>query len=183
MAESRSRLEVGQVAPDFTAVRLDGSPVRLRDFAGQNVWLAFFRWAQCPLCNFRIHELLSLWATRFGDKSLVMLGIFQSPAAKLDGLVDRHKPPFIPIPDPEMVLYEQYNLGTSMKSLLGKDVRRAIAGARKEGFPIVGPWDGPALRAPADFLIDGSGVIRIAYYGENIADHIPFDSVSEYLAS
>ncbi len=59
MSESRSRLEVGQLAPDFTAVQLDGSSVRLRDFAGQNVWLAFFRWANCPLCNFRIHELLA----------------------------------------------------------------------------------------------------------------------------
>lgn len=181
MAETRTRLEVGQLAPDFTATQLDGSPVRLEDFRGKHVWLAFFRWAQCPLCNFRIHELLSIWAPRFGDREFVMIGVFQSPASKLEGLVARHKPPFIPVPDPEMKLYEQYFLGTSMKGLFGKEVRRAISGARKEGIPIVTPWDGPALRTPADFLIDPAGVIRVAYYGENIADHIPFDDVSGYL--
>jgi peroxiredoxin len=183
MTQARNRLEVGQVAPDFTATQLDGSPVRLSEFAGKSVWLAFFRWAQCPLCNFRIHELLSLWGSRFGDRQFVMLGVFQSPASKLEGLVDRHKPPFIPIPDPEMLLYEQYNLGTSMKGLLGKDVRRSIAGARKEGIPMITNWDGPPFRTPADFLIDPTGVIRVAYYGETIADHIPFDQVTEYLAS
>lgn len=181
MAGTRTRLEVGQEAPDFTAKQLDGAPVKLSDFRGRHVWLAFFRWAQCPLCNFRIHELLSLWSGRFADRPFVMLGVFQSPATKLEGLVERHKPPFIPIPDPEMLLYEQYHLGTSMKGLMGQDVRRAIAGARKEGIPIVTPWDGPAFRTPADFLLDESGVIRVAYYGENIADHIPFDKVTEYL--
>lgn len=181
MATEAGRLEVGQLAPDFTASQLDGSVVRLRDFAGKHVWLAFFRWAQCPLCNFRIHELLSLWSSRFADQSVVMLGVFQSPAAKLEGLVERHSPPFISIPDPEMTLFEQYHLGTSMKGLLGKDVRRALAGARKEGIPVLTSWDGPPFRTPADFLIDPMGVIRVAYYGENIADHIPFDQVSEYL--
>jgi len=181
MSEAQDRFGVGEIAPDFTAMQLDGSPVRLRDFAGKNVWLAFFRWAQCPLCNFRIHELLALWSQKFASDQLVMLGVFQSPAAKLQGLVERHKPPFVPIPDPEMTLYETYRLGTSMKGLLGEEVRRAIAGARKEGYPIVGAWDGPAFRAPADFLIDGNGVIRVAYYGENIADHIPFDQVVDYM--
>jgi thioredoxin-dependent peroxiredoxin len=181
MGEAANRLEAGQVAPEFTASQLDGSPVRLKDFAGKTVWLAFFRWAHCPLCNFRIHELLSQWSSKFADPSLVMLGVFQSPATKLEGLVERHKPPFIPIPDPEMTLFEQYHLGTSMKGMLGKDVRRALAGARKEGIPLLTNWDGPPFRTPADFLIDPTGVIRVAYYGENMADHIPFDQVSNYL--
>lgn len=183
MAEARKRLEAGEVAPEFTAAHLDGTPVNLAELRGKNVWLAFFRWAQCPLCNFRIHELLSLWGPRFADRGLTMIGVFQSPAAKLEGLVDRHKPPFIPVADPDMVLYEQYNLGTSMKGLFSKDVRRAIAGARANDIPIVTPWDGPAFRTPADFLIDPAGVIRVAYYGENIADHIPFDRVSEWIAA
>ena len=183
MAEARKRLEAGEVAPEFTAAHLDGTPVDLAELRGKNVWLAFFRWAQCPLCNFRIHELLSIWAARFGERPFVMIGVFQSPANKLEGLVERHKPPFIPIPDPEMLLYEQYHLGTSMKGLMGEPGRRAISGARKEGIPIVTPWDGPAFRTPADFLLDESGVIRVAYYGENIADHIPFDRVSDWIAA
>jgi peroxiredoxin len=173
----------GDLAPDFSATRLDGAPVTLGEHRGRPVWLAFFRWAQCPLCNFRIHQLLSVWDKTFGGTDLTMLGVFQSPAAKLEGLVERHKPPFIPIPDPDMLLYQQYGLGTSMKGLLGPQVRAALSGARAQGIPVVGPWDGPALRTPADLLIDREGVVRVSFYGENIADHIPFERVSEFLAS
>ncbi len=173
----------GEPAPNFTAAGLDGAPVSLGEHRGRPVWLAFFRWATCPLCNFRIHQLLSIWDRTFGGTDLVMLGVFQSPAAKLEGLVERHKPPFIPIPDPEMVLYQQYGLGTSMKGLLGSQVRAAIAGAREQKIPIVGPWDGPALRTPADLLIDRDGIVRVSFYGENIADHIPFERVSEFVAT
>lgn len=173
----------GERAPDFTATQLDGSQVSLAQHRGRPVWLAFFRWATCPLCNFRIHQLLSVWDRTFGASDLVMLGVFQSPAAKLEGLVERHKPPFIPIPDPEMTLYQQYGLGMSMKGLLGPQVRAAISGARAQGIPIVGPWEGPALRTPADLLIDRDGVVRVSFYGENIADHIPFERVSEFIAT
>lgn len=176
-------MAVGDEPPDFEATQLDGEPVRLSDFRGTHVWLAFFRWAMCPLCNFRIHQLLSVWVPKFAPHPMVMLAVFQSPKEKLDGLVERHKPPFRVIPDPEMHLYEKYGLGTSMKGLLGPQVRGALAGARAEGIPLVSPWDGPAFRTPADFILDTEGVIRVAHYGENIADHVPFDQVSAYLAS
>lgn len=182
MAKPPERPIEGELAPDFSATRLDGSPVTLAEHRGRPVWLAFFRWAQCPLCNFRIHQLLSVWDRMFGATDLTMLGVFQSPAAKLEGLVERHKPPFIPIPDPEMLLYQQYGLGTSMKGLLGPQVRAAISGAREHKFPVVGPWEGPALRTPADLLIDRDGIVRVSFYGENIADHIPFERVSEFVA-
>ena len=145
------------------------------------MWLAFFRWAQCPLCNFRIHELVSVWADKFARERMVMLAVFQSPAEKLAGLTERHRPPFRVIPDPEMQLYELYGLGTSAAGLMGADVRRSLAGARAAGLPLVSMWDGPPLRTPADFLIDESGVIRVAYQGKNIADHIPFEAVTRFL--
>lgn len=181
MGQPKDRPQVGDLAPDFSAKQLDGTDVRLSDLRGTHVWLAFFRWAQCPLCNFRIHELLSVWGPKFAAHPMAMLGVFQSPATKLEGLAERHRPPFVAIPDPEMHLYAQYGLGTSMAGLFGKDVRRAIGGARANDIPMLSAWDGPAFRTPADFLIDPTGVVRVAYYGENIADHIPFDRVSEYL--
>lgn len=38
----------------------------------------------------------------------------------------------------------------------------------------MGRW--PAA-LPADFLVDEQGVIRQAYYGEDIGDHLPFEAV------
>ena len=85
------------------------------------------------------------------------------------------------ISDPEMELYAQYRVETSWSGMMGKDVRNGLAGALKAGIPMVKPWDGPANRVPADFLIDGDGMIRVVFYGENMAQHIPFEDVQGFL--
>ncbi|MEM7155895.1 MAG: redoxin domain-containing protein [Myxococcota bacterium] len=176
-----NRLKVGQQAPEFSVETIDGKPVSLTELRGGPVWLAFFRYAACPLCNFRIHQLLSIWPKAFAGRNFTMLGVFQSPGRKLDGLVKRHDPPFNIISDTKLELYAEYQLETSMKGAFGKQVREVIGGASKVGIPIVQPWDGPALRVPADFLIDSHGMIQQAFYGENIAQHIPFEDVSNFL--
>lgn len=178
---TEGRLKVGEQAPEFSAQTLAGQAVSLAEQRGRPVWLAFFRYAACPLCNFRIHQLLSIWPQQFADRGFTMYGVFQSPGRKLDGLVQRHDPPFEIISDPDLELYAQYRLEKSMKGAFGPDVRAAIGGARQAGIPIVQPWDGPAHRVPADFLIDKHGMIQQAFYGENIAQHIPFEDVSRFL--
>jgi peroxiredoxin len=43
------KLRVGKPAPDFSLTAHDGSTVRLRDFRGRNVVLAFFPLAWTPI--------------------------------------------------------------------------------------------------------------------------------------
>ena len=178
---AHERLGAGERAPDFQAQTMDGTTVRLSDYRGKPLWLAFFRYARCPLCNFRIHELVSQWAQTFAERDFTMVGVFQSPPDGLKGLMERHDPPFTVVPDPELKLYTDYRLETSMSGAMGADVRHALAGARKAKIPILHTWDGPVTRVPADFLIDGDGIIQQAFYGENIAQHIPFEDVTRFL--
>lgn len=180
MAES-NRLKVGEQAPDFEVETLDGTKVSTSELRGKPVWLAFFRYAACPLCNFRVHQLLSVWPKTFADRDFVMLGVFQSPSRKLEGLVKRHDPPFKIVSDPGLELYAKYHLEKSMAGFMGKDMREGMKGAAAAGIPLLRPWDGPATRVPADFLIDAHGMIQHAFYGENIAQHIPFEDVSTFL--
>jgi thioredoxin-dependent peroxiredoxin len=175
------KLQVGQQAPDFTVEALSGETITLSALQGKPVWLAFFRYAACPLCNLRIHQLTSVWTKTFGSRDFVMLAVFQSPSRKLEGLVERYSPPFKIICDPELELYAAYKLDRSLKGALGGEVRGKLADAHKAGIPLIRPWDGPASRVPADFLIDRHGMIRYAFYGENIGQHIPFESVSSFL--
>jgi peroxiredoxin Q/BCP len=179
-----NKLQVGHQAPDFTVEALSGETITLSALQGKPVWLAFFRYAACPLCNLRIHQLSSTWASSFASRNFTMLAVFQSPPRKLEGLVERYSPPpFKVICDPELELYAKYHLDCSMKGALGGEVRGKLMEARKAGIPIVKPWDGPASRVPADFLIDRHGMIRQAFYGENIGQHIPFESVSSFLSA
>jgi thioredoxin-dependent peroxiredoxin len=178
---SSTRLTVGQQAPDFSAALLDGTNLSLSQLRGKPVWLAFFRYAACPLCNLRVHQLTSVWPTIFAKRDFVMLAVFQSQPVKLERLVERHTPPFKIVCDPQLELYTTYQLERSMKGIMGKDVRKGMVEAYKAGIPVIQMWDPPADRVPADFLIDRDGMIRSAFYGENIAQHIPFEDVSTFL--
>jgi thioredoxin-dependent peroxiredoxin len=179
--DTSSRLTPGTDAPDFTAKTVDGEEITLSRHRGGPVWLAFFRYAMCPLCNFRIHQLMQVWPKQFAPRRFTMLGVFQSPPRKLEGLVERHDPPFKVIADPDLELYTKYHLETKWAGAFGKDTRAAMKGASGAGIPLLKAWDGPANRVPADFLIDADGVIREVFYGENIAQHIPLEQVEGFL--
>jgi peroxiredoxin len=174
---------MGAIAPDFTAKTVDGTEVNLADYRGQPLWLAFFRYAMCPLCNFRIHQLIQVWPEKFEKRGITMLGVFQSPPHKLEGLVERHSPPFSVISNPEMELYKLYRIEKKWGGAFGAETREAMRGAAGAGIPLIKAWDGPPNRVPADFLIDGDGTIQTTFYGENIAQHIPFEQVEDFLTA
>ncbi|MEM6994451.1 MAG: redoxin domain-containing protein, partial [Myxococcota bacterium] len=143
------RLEAGTPAPAFDAQTIAGQRVSLSDFAGRRVWLSFFRYAACPLCSFRIHELITQWDERFAGQGFELLTVWQSPPEKLQEIVDRYSPPFHLITDPELALYRSYSVEKGAFKVFGKEVFSGIAGARQEKSPVGGGWDGAPTRRPA----------------------------------
>lgn len=174
------RLSPGNDAPEFSTKSLRGDPIQLSALKSKPVWLAFFRFASCPLCNLRVHQIVGEWS-RFSERDVTVLGVFQSPPKKLEEYVAKQNPPFTLIADPEMDLYRLYGVEASAKGLLSADVPKGMVGAAKVGLPLVRPWQGPATRIPADFLIDRDGKVHTAFYGTNIAEHIPFEDVERFL--
>ncbi|MBI4499347.1 MAG: redoxin domain-containing protein [Chloroflexi bacterium] len=68
-----TRPVVGAPAPDFVAVDLSGTPIRLSDYRGRPVWMNF--WATwCPPCRAELPELQAAYQT-FQDRGLVFLAI------------------------------------------------------------------------------------------------------------
>jgi len=53
-----------------------------------------------------------------------------------------------------------------------------LKGMFKGFIPLV--FKGSLTTMPADFLIDREGIIRVAHYGRDEADHLPFDQVKEF---
>jgi peroxiredoxin len=176
------RLTPGSPAPDFSADSLDGGKHTLADYAGQLLWLGFFRFATCPLCNLRVHQLVADWPRVAGR--INYLSIFQSPPERFEGYVSKQNPPFPVVSDPEMHLFKLYRVETSVLAAFSGTVVSKMGQARKLGMPLFdGPKDGGSFRVPADFLIDQSGVLRVCRYGKNIADSIPTEDVEKFLAS
>ncbi len=81
--------------------------------------------------------------------------------------------------DPDEKLYRLYGLETSFAGYVSPANLGRFASAISSGFG-VGRMEGSKTRIPGDFLIDADGRIGSAYYGEVIADHIPFDRVERF---
>lgn len=176
-----NRIEIGEKAPGFDAVTLGGKSISLSDLRGRKVWLAFFRYAGCPLCNLRISEIMQRYEG-YRRQGLNILAVFQSPLVKMKKYVGKQSPPFPLLSDPEENLYALYGLEKRLSGMITPSVSLKLAKATVKGF-LPGMPDGAKSRIPGDFLIDKQGIVMDAFYGRDIADHIPFDRTEKFIAT
>lgn len=174
----RKRLKPGDMAPDFGCELWDGSSFDLKSWRGKKTWVAFFRYASCPLCNLRVHEMIRQHDTlkKFGVE---VVSVFQSPKESISEYVGQQKPPFPLISDPEEKLYALYGLDASTVGFFHPGNLSLLRKAFQLGFKM-GKREGTVTRIPADFLVNPDGTIHTAFYGDKIGDHIPFESVMHF---
>ena len=178
------RLLAGQPARDFQVMDIHGNPVRLNGYAGKKLMLSFYRYASCPLCNLRVHDLIRRQPD-FRARGLHMLAVFQSPGESIRIYVGKQLMPFPVVADPAHSLYRLYGVEASWagfgKAMLFKlpMVFEAVIG---NGF-LPGRMEGDKAMIPADFLIGPDLVVRYAFYGKDIGDHMPIRDVEDFLKS
>jgi thioredoxin-dependent peroxiredoxin len=174
------RIQSGDKAKDFTVRDLNGNPLALQDFKGKKLMLSFFRYASCPFCNLRIHDLIVRHAS-LEKQGLSLVAVFQSPEESIRQYAGKQNPPFPIIPDPARELYRAYGVEPSWPGFL-KGMFRAgpFLSALTKGF-LPGKVEGETAMIPADFLIGPDLVVRSAYYGKDISDHIPLADVEAWL--
>jgi peroxiredoxin Q/BCP len=177
----KNQLHPGQTAPPFRGATYEGGTITLEDFRGGKVWLGFYRYASCPLCNFRIHHITQRHA-EYDSAGLTVIAVFQSSAESMAKYVAGQEPPFVLVSDPEEATYAQFGVRSSKLGFLAPTNVAGLARAASVGF-LPGRMEGTIDRVPADFLIDEAGVIQDVFYGKTIADHIGFDRVDAFLAN
>lgn len=173
------RIAVHQPAPDFEAEVFDAPPLRLSRLRGKPVWLAFFRYAGCPLCNLRVHQMIGRFA-EWQHQGLQMVAVFQAPAEEVRRNVGKQRAPFPIVCDPDERLYQLYGLEASLAGYVHPANLPLMAQATAAGF-LPGTMHGTKTRLPADFLIDADGTVREVFYAETIGAHIPFERVDAFL--
>lgn len=173
------RIQAGQYAPDFTATVFARAPLTLSSLRGQKVWLAFFRYAGCPLCNLRVHQMIQrhdAWQQR----GLAIVTVFQAPEQEVAANVGEQDAPFPIVCDPDEQLYALYGLEASLAGFLSpKNVPLALE-ALKAGYG-PGTVHGTRTRLPADFLIDETGKVVETFYAGHIGEHIPFERIDAFV--
>ncbi len=71
--EATTGLNVGERAPDFTLVDLEGNQVSLSDFRGKTVFVNF--WATwCPPCRAEMPEIEAVYQ-EYKDRGVVVIGV------------------------------------------------------------------------------------------------------------
>jgi len=170
------KLTQGNMAPNFEAFDFEGIKQSLLN-TELPVLLTFFRHAGCPMCNLRTREMINDY-DKFKAYNLKIVTIFESPEKSIRRDVGKQKPPFPIIPDPERKLYKLFGVTISWIGFVKiffirpKHVFEAIF---RNGF--IPKFAEATPMMPADFLINPDGTIRIAYYGKDIGDHLPFEQL------
>lgn len=173
------RLTVGTAAPDFTATVYRRDPLTLSSLRGSKVWLAFFRYAGCPLCMLRVHQIIQRY-DQWNSKGLQIVAVFQAPVEDVESNLGEQNAPFPIVCDPEEELYKLYGLEASLAGYLAPANLPVLASATMKGY-MHGAIHGTVTRMPADFLIDEQGIIRDLSYARIASEGLDFARVDAFL--
>jgi peroxiredoxin Q/BCP len=181
------RLLVGQKAPQFDVLDVDGRRITLEHYRGVFLLLSFYRFAGCPICNVRMWELAQR-ASAYLQHGLHLLACIDSRVEGIDQVLDRDLYPFPLIAGLGGELFQKYGVESSVPRALRGLLTRpgALLQVRNRNFSSWIPHrnvDGHFGRLPADFLIDPGGRILLAYYGQDLGDFLPAAQVDLYLRS
>ena len=139
------QLAVGDKAPAFALKDQDGKTVRLSSFKGKPVVVYFYPKADTPGCTQQSCNVRDAFP-QLKKLKAVALGISPDPVAKQKKFDDKYELGFPLLSDAKLEVIRRYDL--------------LHAGA--------GPNHADISR-PAEFLVDGSGVVRWRNLTENIA--------------
>ncbi len=169
----------GEKATRIKLPAIDGSTCDTASHEGKPFMLSFFRFASCPFCNLRVHELVKRFV-EFGD-DFTVFAVFDSPLDNLIRHTEGHKAPFPILADDSNRYYKKYGIERSLSGVFkGMFLRMpTLIRAMLRGY-VPTTLKGSLTTMPADFLIDKNGIIQVAYYGNDEGDHLPFEQVKAF---
>lgn len=176
------KITASQSAPAFTVQDVNNIRISLAGLKGKKVLLSFYRNVGCPVCNLRFYEMQQQ-ANYFREKNLVVLAVYESSADNMKKYIGLESFYALMIPNPDLSLYQLYKIDNSMGKMM-KGIFHGAMGKMKEGkklFTQKIKQDGNAGRIGADFLIDENGIVRKAYYGNHLGDHLPIADIKQFL--
>ncbi|MBI1425664.1 MAG: redoxin domain-containing protein [Gammaproteobacteria bacterium] len=158
---------------------IDGTGFETETLKGRPYMLSFLRFASCPFCNLRIHELTKRF-DEFG-KDFTIVAVFDSPLDNLQRHAGKHRAPFHILADETNKYYKRYGIEHSVSGVFKGMVMRMptlLKGMLKGYIPTT--IKGSITTMPADFLVGGDGIVDTAYYGRDEGDHLPFEVVKAF---
>lgn len=171
-------LQIQQTAPDFNVTDVFNNNISLKTYKGKKVYLAFMRFAGCPVCNLRVHSLLKQ-ADAFKEKNIEVVLVYESSISSMRLYLEDTSYPFTFIADPENSLYDSYGVEKSWSKFLVslfKGLLTKVSSGEKL-FKKKPKPDGNLNRMEAEFLIDENGNLSIAHYASFLGDNVSIEKI------
>ncbi|KSU60671.1 thioredoxin-dependent thiol peroxidase [Gordonia sp. JH63] len=149
MAETTTRLSVGDTAPSFTLPDANGDPVSLSDYAGRKVVVYFYPAAATPGCTKQACDFRDNLG-ELNEAGIAVLGISPDKPAKLAKFVEAEGLTFPLLSDPEKKVLTEWG-AFGEKKMYGKTVTGVIR---------------------STFLVDADGTIELAQYNVRATGHV-----------
>lgn len=171
------KLKAGDLAPDLQALTILDEVINLNSFQGK-IWLAFYRYASCPMCDEHFENVLDVTSTLQG-LGITYIALFESAIENFPPKIKEVRQNNLHVvPDPLKYHYENYRIEVNWPKLFHREAIAAGIRAHKKGYR-PGVVDGKIARIPAHFLIY-DGLIHEAHYGAHAGHHIPVEKVIEF---
>lgn len=175
-----TRTRQGDPIGELKLPAIDNSEFNIESIQGKRFLLSFYRFAACPFCNLRLHELVTRSAELPDNFEIV--AIFDSPLDNLQRYANQHAASFPILADEKNIYYKKFNVQHSvMGAVKGAILRMPLAlyAMFAKGYI---PWTfkGSLTTMPLDILVDESGVVQAVYYGADEGDHMPFDQIKAF---
>lgn len=178
--ETLKRRAPGEKTSNLILPALEGGTFKLDSLKSRRFMLSFLRFASCPFCNLRVHELVKRFE-EFGE-GFTIVAVFDSSLENLRKHAEKHRAPFPILADEKNVFYRAYGVEHSLAGMFKGMLTRMPSLLRAMFVNGYVPWviKGSMTTMPADFLVDENGVIQTAYYGKDEGDHLPFERVKAF---
>ncbi len=175
-----AKVHAGDTAINIVLPGIDGTTFDLSSLKGRRYMISFLRFATCPFCNLRLHQLISRREVLGGDFTIV--AIFDSPVETLIRTAEKHESPYPILADEQNTYYRAYGVQRStwgvLKGMILRMPTLLYAMFAKRYIPW--PMTGSMRTMPVDILVNEEGVIDTAYYGRDEGDHLAFETIKAF---
>ena len=173
------KLKKGDKLNEMSLPSVKGYDFKIENILGKKALISFYRFAQCPFCNLRIHELIQ--EKKNLENKLEIIAIFDSPLDHLKSSMRKHNAPFEILADEKYKYFNTFNVEKSAwKFFVGSilNFHRLIRASLKGFIPL--QYKGSVLTVPVDILINENSVVEKVYYGRNTTDHMDINEILDF---
>jgi peroxiredoxin len=178
---NQTQLKFNDLAPDATLLDANGKPIQLSSLWKEKVLvLAFTRHFGCPQCKEMVDQLIDAHQA-LTERGMLLAIVSHASAESAKRFCEQRAPSATCLADPDRNAYHAYGLyrGTFWQTLLSPRIwlsNRKLA--RTKGYKPELPSPGQdAYQMSGTFIIGTDGRVRLPYYYEDIADHLPVDLI------